>query len=762
MLHEILISLSGVSSPIWTQVRDSGENGNQSMRDYVSVPEQAMLADLSRLSDLHIKLREHSTSISTRHSSVVCRGISTSISNKHLAAFKRKIVDVEASILRQDAGYVGGYNIVPLSTILVQFAPWISRLEWLLKITTHMMNSTKSHTPCSCAEICRVLEHERHTGYSDIEDMATDLLKTAQSIWMRCVSSWVLYGQLPSFGAGDFMIQRSTSLGIANRFELKSDLVPVFVPKNCAGVILAIGSALNQLHSTSKTMSGPVVPSNVVTQLLSFNLPRIKSLSYPLNSSLLEAAMNNINQTVSCNVLSQILPLQKVVAIAYVINSYLLFGRGEFAISLIKNADERLSDRYKAQSSSQPIRKLGKIEDMSVKAAELATILAKTWSDLSALQSELESEEDVFLMAKQYLRLSVADSAKTGNLPLMLAPSPTLLKLELPVDSPLRLFLSPDDVDRYADISAYLLSIRRAELHVAGLWKLTAHRRCHPAPLAPPMSATPAGRRALARRRARENTRNLQTRRYWSSMSSTLFLLNEFGAYLHGEVVHNSWQHFNNWLTRHKNEVLHSVGAPTELSTATPLSLEDSLNLDQSSNHLASAHAQSRRENDDPRIIAQVHKAYLDTLYSALLLGNSIFTDILQRLLSLLEHFIALFVRLQKTWEGLDLQEDDGVMDAFTNYAQDEKDVLAEMNRSSNELEPLLRQVVDSIKEIEQDRDTNNITSGFATIAMNNNATGGFVPWKVRTLDRLIMKLDFLQRGAKTDIDDEDEFVDAL
>lgn len=762
MLHEILISLSGVSSPIWTQVRNGGETESHGIRDYVSAPEQVMLKELSHLSDLHVKLREHCTSISTNHPSIVCRGISTSISNTHLAAFRKKIVDVESSILRHDAGYVGGYDIVPLSTILAHFSPWSSRLEWLLKITKYMMKTTsrEDRAAGSCAEICRVLDHERHTGYADIESMATDLLKTAQSVWMGYVSSWVLYGQLPTVGIHDFMIQRSATIRFGNRFELKHDLAPIFVTRSCANVMLAIGSALNQLYSTSKLTSGPAVPSNVITQLLSSNLPQIKSLSYPLNPSLLEAVMNNINQTISSSVLSQLLPLQKVTEVVHVIKNYLLLGRGEFALSLIQNADERFLNRSRMYNSSQPVRKLGKVEDVSLKAAELSTILLKTWSDLSALQSDLESEEDAFLMAKRCLRLSMADESKIGDLPTTLTPSPTLLRLELPADSPLKLFLTPEDIERYAKINAYLLSIRRAELHVSGLWKLTGHRRCYPSPLAPPMSATPVGKRALMQRRARENARNLRIRRHWSSMNSTLFLLNELGAYLHGEVIHNSWQHFIEWLTLSKEES--GLGRSAMKSSTVSSPSKTNKIDDQSSIQSMDVTARAKSTNSDPRIIAQAHQACLNSLSSALLLEDSNFVNTLQRLLHLIDHCVALFIQLQKIWEGLDLQEDDGVMDAFTNYAQDEKDVFSEMDRSRTELDSLLTRLVDNIKQIEKDQDTHVVTSGIATVTLQSDATGGFVPWKVRTLDRLIMKLDFLQGGIKTDSDEDDEFVDAL
>ena len=129
MLHEIFLSLSGHPSPLFSL---QGEEDAVSQDAFpLAPPEKALLASLARLSRLHARLRVHTSSISSSHPSVICRAVSTAIVTEHLGGFQKKILDVEKAILVEDSGYVGGYGIVPLSTIVGEFTPWTRRLDWL-------------------------------------------------------------------------------------------------------------------------------------------------------------------------------------------------------------------------------------------------------------------------------------------------------------------------------------------------------------------------------------------------------------------------------------------------------------------------------------------------------------------------------------------------------------------------------------------------------------------------------------------------------
>lgn len=743
MLHEILLSLSGIQSPVWDQARNSQTQEGQSLNNYVSPPERAMLQTLAHLQELHVQIKESTAKTTASHKSMVCRALAASISDLHLGRFMNKIIEVESSILKKDAGYVGGYSIVPLSTLVAEFSPWSRRLEWLASIAKHLDQGNhprKAGQKSSGATALNLLRHEIHTGYSDIAEMASDLLSVGQRAWMRAAAVWILYGKLPTSGADDFCIKSNpNSTSVMDTFLIDQSLLPDFVNSDAANALLSIGSALNQLQtqalSTTSTLGGTIDPS---ASLLPNHLKLLESLSYPLNPPLFENTLTAINQSISENALSQILPVPLVMRLLQVILRYVLLDRGEFALSLITHADERVMNRQQTQTSVRPIRKAGRLDDVAIKEIELSGIISRSFAELAALRGDEEVDDDIFDLAKQSLSLKMCDPR--AQILSTLLPTPTLLRLTIPAFSPLHIFLSPQDIESYSLLNAYLLSIYRAGLHLSSLWQISSHRRCHPTPLGPPASASEFGKAALALRRTREDWRNRRTRRHWTTASKTMFMMNELKAYLQGEVIQSSWQHFRDWITSIETGALASAKS-SRPGTASSAAETKTLNLS------ASIGADSNRFGtpSDPRALADAHRAYLEALKAALFLTNTEFIEILKELLPQIDHFVALFSRLQTVWEGLDLQEDEGVMDAFSNYAQDEKDVLAEMDRTSGAIEGVLVEVINKVRNVERDTKLGTgVTSIVETLSGVELNGKKFVPLRTRTVDRLIMKLDGL------------------
>lgn len=194
MLHEIFLSLSGHPSPLLKADHSSSDS-------ILSPPEKALLSSIAHLSDIHCKLLTRTKTLTENHPSSICQAVAISISSTHLARFQRKVLDVEAGILRQDAGLVGAYNIVPLTTVVGEFSDWTRRMEWFLEVVDFM---TKD---CTGAMIIDKLCDAVQTGYSDIEEAALSLVTVAETAWLKQVSGWILYGRLPSFGRQDFFIQ---------------------------------------------------------------------------------------------------------------------------------------------------------------------------------------------------------------------------------------------------------------------------------------------------------------------------------------------------------------------------------------------------------------------------------------------------------------------------------------------------------------------------------------------------------------------------
>lgn len=196
MLHEIFLSLSGHPSPLLDP--DSDKSASSLI---VSTPEKALLASISHLSQLNCKLLHQTAEIPSQHASSICQAVATSIKSTHLANFQRKVLEVEDGVLRRDAGSVGAYNIVPLTAIVGQFSEWTRRMEWFWEITQFMMNKD-----CTGSQLIDRLCASVQTGYSDIEEVAIQLVKVAETAWLKQASAWLLYGRLPTFGKDDFFV----------------------------------------------------------------------------------------------------------------------------------------------------------------------------------------------------------------------------------------------------------------------------------------------------------------------------------------------------------------------------------------------------------------------------------------------------------------------------------------------------------------------------------------------------------------------------
>lgn len=201
MLHEILLSLSGHPSPLLTSQLSTPQTG-------ISPPERQLLEQAAHLSDIHIKLSSHSARIASAHPSAVCRAVATAVKSNHLAAFQRKVLDVEASILQESPDLVGAYNIVPLTAVMGEFKQWTRRMDWLWEVVQYMGSDTNpGGALCGGATIMERLRIELQSGYKDVKETALTLVAAGETTWLRQVSAWILYGKLPVVGGDDFFIQ---------------------------------------------------------------------------------------------------------------------------------------------------------------------------------------------------------------------------------------------------------------------------------------------------------------------------------------------------------------------------------------------------------------------------------------------------------------------------------------------------------------------------------------------------------------------------
>ncbi|KAG9230776.1 gamma-tubulin complex component protein [Amylocarpus encephaloides] len=767
MLHEILLSLSGHPSPLLSSDRSA---------ELLSPPERALLKSLARLSELHGRIRRETEGVAGGHRSVVCRAVAMGIKGEWLGAFQRRVLEVEEGILRGDAEWVGGQEgggegkgIVPLTGLVGGFEGWQRRMEWFEKVVGVMMKGSGKGGWCSGAEMVDWLCGEAQTGYADIEEVALSLGRVAEMAWLKQVSGWVLYGRLPGFGREDFFVQnvdgdvevRVSENGVERaivdnlqEYELKRGLLPAFVTPSTAASLLFIGKSLN--HIRVKSISGSTSPDLALIQT---NLRELSTLKFPINSAHFSRVIASIRLWLSRTTLQKLLPTSKVIEVLSLLQEFFLLGRGAFAIALINEADEKLRSRWQ-RSDNLASEKRDGLGNVVVKEGEVSAVLARTWAAMGSLQgrNDDQDEDELLELARDLVQLNITKSttqtpsknapstAKIASTPFknLLFSVPVVLSMHIP--SPLDLFLSPSDLQIYSSINAYLLSIRRAHLRLTDLWKITSLRRDHPAPPGPPYGSSRAGRYKVLELRKRGKQRAQVMRSVWATSSAAVFFLGETEAYLQGEVVRGTWTGFKDWLTSETNSQPGSSRRPVEEKDDDKDEEEDEediwLQAVKFPTTITPPLPPSPNHTRDPQSLADAHRKYLTSLTTSLLLTTPSFTDPLFHLLQQIDHLVALVHRIHTIWQSLDLEADEGVVDAFSDFQKEEVDIRSQLHVVGTRVKGAIEVLVHVLGEVDGDRE--GWDDGFTVGEMEGEGEEGrYRPGKVWRVHRLLMKLDF-------------------
>ncbi|KAI9051690.1 hypothetical protein LZ554_004732 [Drepanopeziza brunnea f. sp. 'monogermtubi'] len=687
MLHEILLSLSGHPSPLLTA-------DHSSPTSILSPSEKGLLSSIAHLSNLHCKLLAHTANIATSHPSCICQAVATAIKSTHLARFQRKVLEVEDNILRKDAGMVGAYNIVPLTAIVGEFSVWTRRMEWFLEVAEFMIRVSGGKS-CSGAMIIDRLCEAMKTGYIDIQEAALSLVSVAETAWLKQVSAWVLYGRLPSFGKEDFFVQ--VVHGDVQEYHSNPDLLPAFVSGSTASSLLFIGRSLNHIR-----VKGVSTTNSPELELLSSHLQQLSTLKFPINSANFSQVINSIRVSLSQTTLQKLLPLSKVIEILTLLREYFLLGRGEFAIALITEADDKIRSRWR-RSDNLGYDKRDGLGNIAVKDGEVSAVLARTWAALGSLQGQYEEEQDedeLLELARDLVQLNITKSTSA-------TPSKGSHPVSMIAPTPFRNLLFSVPLLKYQCI--------------------TSLRRDHPAPPGPPYGSSIAGRNKVRTIRSRGKERSQSMRGVWATSSAAVFFLGETEAYLQGEVVQGTWEGFKKWL---------SGETPRPNSSKSSEDDEEDIWLQ------AGREPTPQLKNGnkyDPQTLADAHRRYLSALATSLLLTNPSFTDPLYHLLQQIDHLVALVYRVHSIWQSLDLEADEGVVDAFSDFHKEEKDIKEQLVTVAARVKSAIENLVHCLRNIDQEKE--GWENGFAELVLGEE--DAYIPAKVGRVDRLLMKLDF-------------------
>ncbi|KAI9727016.1 MAG: hypothetical protein M1835_003749, partial [Candelina submexicana] len=381
-----------------------------------------------------------------------------------------------------------------------------------------------------------------------------------------------------------------------------------------------------------------------------------------------------------------------------ILGEFFLLERGEFAVALITEAEKHIHSRHRLQGQHSRDQGTGTLDHVAIKEGEVTAVLNRTWAALALTQPEVDAVDEKLDLARDLIHLSLSKSTASfstwqkssenieSNFNGLLLSTPTTLSMHIP--SPLDLFLTPTDLFQYSTIHSYLLSIRRAHLHLTNLWRSHSLRKEVPSPT-PHRRANEATRK---KQRIRSNERTRAMRKIWATSSAAAFLLAELRSYFQGEVVRGSWNTFRTWL-QGPIKPLSRPGSRPSSSSKPPASTrhhKDDMDIWTSSppirprNHNLHPSRQDGQDESfvphhDPETLTHAHHHYLLSLTHALLLTSQPFTSTLRTCLAHIDHFIALLTRLQTLQQALDLETDAGVIDTFAHNARDEKEVWREL-----------------------------------------------------------------------------------
>ncbi|KAJ4120032.1 hypothetical protein NW768_010315 [Fusarium equiseti] len=768
MLHEILLSLSGHPSPLLRT-----DTTQPHALSGISPAERQLLASAAHLSEVHIKLISYTAQVANSHPSTICRAVATAIDSIHLAAFQRKVLDVEESILQDDPELVGAYNIVPLTAVMGEFKDWTRRMDWLWEMVQFMLAKDKKGNECHGAQLMDRLRLELQSGYRDVQETALSLVAVAETAWLKQVSAWILYGRLPSFGSEDFFVQKVEES--EEEYISRSSLLPAFVTPGTASSMLFIGKSLNHIRVKSNIDSGLRGLDH-----LSSKLQELSSLSFPLKSTSFSRAIIAVRISLSENTLQKLLPLSKVTEMLQLLRDFFLLGRGEFAMQLTHEADEKIRSRWR-RADNLAYEKGDGLKNVTVKEGEVAAVLARTWAVLASMQGQHAEEDEQLELARDLLRLNLTKSKTT--IPLgsgsgltreaanllsespfrnLLFSVPSLLSIQIP--APLDMVLSPSDVQIYSCINAYLLSMRRAHIRLTDLWKITSLRRHHP--------TSRGDRDQIILLRKRWTARSSSMRSSWTTASAAIFFLAETEAYLQTEIVAGLWEGFHEWLTA--NDPKHGRSrAPTPTKFQDENGGIDEGDDDEDDLWLSSEDDKAAAQNEtskssdstppqDPQTLSTAHRLYLRTLIHRLLLTQPTFTQPLYNLLIHIDHLVAHLHRLHAIYTSIDLEQDAGVVDAFVDLESEERDVKRRLHDIESRVRSGIEDVVAALRALESDpiftaewegdtapatateeHDEEEERRGRARDTDDAEERGGFAAARVGGINRLLMKLDF-------------------
>lgn len=519
MLHELLLVMATPTiskSDIFRPVSISDDVQNPSTYkvsptfDYLHPAERSQFDRLGQLAFRYATISEFcSTYLRTSHRqrlSTKSEGIQSAAMDVLCASiqdilhgYEGVIIDTERKVITKDDHLVGSRSMVPISRLVAIFSPWeapLSELDTLVKV---LQGKIENSTLFSAKWLMEYLRTRMTTGVDTVAECMKRLYRAVEMLFLRRVTSWVVYGVLPNTESDGFFISEVKSSNKRAEFSLDDEMIPSSISRHVASSTLYIGRA----HATVKQAIEKTVPEEMTSEHIKLMTTlSSRRRTSPCHHVEIEKVVSRIRQDVASWLWTTILTRDRLRNCLGTFRDYFLMGKADYGISLLREVDKLRENKSMSRTP------------LAYKEPELNAIIIKAGIGTMA-QDDLTLDDFRFTLGKD-----------TDRIHMILIGIP--LRFTYALSWPMDLFLSPEDVLAYSDLFAHLAIIKRAQLRVNDSWAA--------------LSSMKRIRLRDAQRSGQSSDATDLERHLWSTTQMLSFFLECVWTYFEADVIETAFE----------------------------------------------------------------------------------------------------------------------------------------------------------------------------------------------------------------------------
>ncbi|EJD04192.1 uncharacterized protein FOMMEDRAFT_121761 [Fomitiporia mediterranea MF3/22] len=720
MIAEILLVLAGHSSSLFP----TGDKLHQDFVPYLHPGEQHCLVALGHIALSYRNIKAACARLSQSPSRYIC-AFCAKLNEILRDEYEALVVETEAKILQKDASYVGRGSFVPLSAIRATFAEW----ETPFIAVESLVSQLEKEGPWPAGKLIDLLLVRSETGSHRVSYIMSRLAEAVQKIWRTQLSAFLVHGSL------------STVEPLANEtYALHDEAFPSRVSPSARESIVYVGRAIGTVKAMKWHRQ---IPSTVA-----LSHARLINSVLPQDQHAFEEVISQIRANVSEWLWSNVLTMPDVEDALESLANYFLMQNGEFGLSLIREFDRLKNSRLTARSGPGTLIREQDLH-LALLRASLGTS-AQHDPSLSRIRFQLPNGPvRPLLPALSQSTVPTLSSSQLGveqvRFDDVLLGFP--LRMTYGISWPLDLFLQTSDLTIYAELFAFLSSLRHVHTRVHSCWATLSNSQ-------------------RARRRwtgldeggtADSEARKELLRCGWGVVRLMGWFLDVLLGYLMNDVVETEFQRLKGLLKSSGNLVGSKSSDTMRQSKSTA---SQALSASASKDNVASS-----SKNLDFTTLRNLHTTYLDRLLSASLLTQPALAATIRSIFDVCERFVGLVERWGDVLPGL-LTEgsiSEGVSGSVGRLVKERQEVVKEIDQNIKALlETFYEQLSSTTSQPLNITDASKSIFMNATVANFSNSLRTSVRGRTkgmegdgetrRRIERLLLRLDFNRLFSKPGI----------